>query len=173
MLSTFCSFLIGLYPLISVAVMPYGGTNQQPWNSVDVLQANNIVLNNTDNETCAQLNTTLVGWLKSNAIEHTVDGTDMLHILSLEVEPKRCGFQRRPGSNSILWPLLCRNHTMGADVMIDWLCHGLPEEGMRHKVLEEHHDIRPSLTIRYQNKEEGTDSSVSVLYNETLSVRRL
>eukprot|EP00571_Detonula_confervacea_P007093 CAMPEP_0172325602 /NCGR_PEP_ID=MMETSP1058-20130122/54451_1 /TAXON_ID=83371 /ORGANISM="Detonula confervacea, Strain CCMP 353" /LENGTH=863 /DNA_ID=CAMNT_0013042193 /DNA_START=534 /DNA_END=3125 /DNA_ORIENTATION=+ len=191
-------FIIGLSPLVSVVVREYGGTNQQLQNSVELLQANNLALNNTNNETCDQLKDTITGWVKSNVAETAIDGTKKLHILALEIEPMRCDFQNSEtdwGSDGALAALLCGNNTsiqrqrckslLGVEESCDDLCRGWmqPSEELKLSILENVYGVRPSVTVSVENGENGTYSlpngtqvstffSVSVIYNESLSVRR-
>jgi len=106
---TTSSFVIGLAPLIPVVLVGDGGTNQQLQNSVELLQSNNLALNNTNNATCAQLETTTLEWIKTNAFEISpISGRRSLHVLSLTIEPVRCRFQyirtaRKMWGHSLLW----------------------------------------------------------------------
>lgn len=170
-----------------------------PQTSVELLQTNNLVLNNaTEEGTCNQLQSTVIDWVKSNAFETRIDGTKSLHLLSLVVQPMRCPFQYVAQAentgllvamacqkvNSIdscpkLFPFLgkneCRNLCLG------W-SQATPDE--RLDLLENFFGIRPSTTLtvntstssEYHSYSTGqtipADFSVSVLWNEELSVRR-
>lgn len=176
--------------------MDHGGTNQQLSNSVELLQSNNLALNNMNNETCDQLETTITEWVKTNAYEIAVDGSKKLHVLSLEVEPVRCEFQTVTGSSGAdvgtLAALACRDnatqeyckHLFGVQNCKE-LCFiwQMSNEEDRFTLFEDYYGIRPSVTIPLEDGQLGSYSSMSgevvpayfyvrAVFNEELSVRR-
>ncbi|KAL7540169.1 hypothetical protein ACHAXR_009941 [Thalassiosira sp. AJA248-18] len=189
------AFFIGLLPLVSVMFRQYGGTNQHLQTSVELLQSNNIALNATNNETCAQLRETTIQWVKNNAFETLQDGTNILHVLSLEVEPVRCDFQKINGTDDAgtIAALSCEDDIAMERcssmlplplVNCEELCMGWGKanEDERLNFMERFYGIRPSVTVPVTANSTGTyeengeivsaSFSVRVLYNEELSVRR-
>lgn len=188
------SFLIGLAPLVPVCLKAHGGTNQQPYNSVELLQANNLALNDTSNSTCDQLEATIFSWATSNAFEIDIRGNRRLHLLSLDIQPQRCAFMT-PGVNvGSLAAMYCNvefysivSAKCEAMPWIDCklLCEGWAKtsEDERLSALEGIFGIRPSVTISPMAGQNGTivnDNgeeepayfSIDALYNEELSVKR-
>ena len=188
------SFVIGLFPLIPVAFQAYGGTNQQPWNSVDLLQSNNLALNSTDNATCDYFRNTILLWSRTNVFEADVDGSKTLHILSLSVEPVRCPFQIVDGAEdtATLAAVLCReketNEKCAELIPIEScerLCLGWAQASEEDRLgfAETYLGVRPEVTISIAESYPWTYSepdgkivaaifSTRVLYNEELSVKR-
>mmetsp|Transcript_3027 Transcript_3027/g.6747 ORF Transcript_3027/g.6747 Transcript_3027/m.6747 type:complete len:703 (+) Transcript_3027:449-2557(+) len=153
------------------------------------------MLSSADNETCDQLKTTVDGWIKGNAFESSFDGKHRLHILSLSVKPDRCLFQNSTVDSKLysgIIPSLVCGDDVGTDSVdlceflfpytldkCKKLCHAwsLGSEEERLDYLETFYGIRPSVTLPIESLPNGEgeleDFSVRVLYNETLSVRRL
>jgi len=102
------SFLVGLLNMFPVVFMPYGGTNQQLHNSAVLLQANNLALNDTSDETCDDLQDTVLSWAKTNLFHNK-----QLYVLQLQIQPLRCKFQLMPNGTSagLLGATVCRNST--------------------------------------------------------------
>lgn len=190
------SFVIGLTPLIAVIMKTNGGTNQHLQTSVELLQSNNLALNDTSEETCGQLEDSIVQWVRTNSFEEELGGDKQLHILSLQVLPVRCDFQVMPDGTTdagTLAAIACRNETtrqncksrVGIDECAQ-LCWGwsLTSEKDRAIFLEKYYGIRPSVTATIEDGQSGTYYSVQtgeqvsahfgvrVLFNEGFSVKR-
>lgn len=182
--------MIGLAPLVPVIFKQHGGTNQHLVTSVELLQSNNLALNSASNGTCLQLEETIVEWVRTNAFETSIHGTKFLHMLSLEVEPARCGFQSGDRDGPLA-AYVCTNYDLvercrslfGLDNCHN-LCVGWQTPGKEDRMtyMEHMFGVRPSVTVTVENSEAGTYMdggevvsayfSVRVLYNEQLSVRR-
>ena len=152
------SFLIGLQPLVSVVFEPDGDTNQDNHNSAVLLNAYNLALNSTDNETCALLEETIEDWKKTYAFESTTYGDKTAkHLWCVDVLPKRCEFQsiynctvRLTEAGSFCTDS-CNNNT--------GLCS---RDRCRY--------FRPS-TLYFESVHHGTSFGVQVVYNELMSVK--
>jgi len=187
-------FLIGLSPLVPVCFESEGGTNQQIWNSVELLQTNNLALNDYDD--CGQLETTVTQWIKTNAFETDIGGNKKQHLLSLVVQPIRCEFQtgaNNGGEVGTLAALYCRDDEPMAkcsaffginncsDLCLTWAGKTMED---RLDLSEFYFGVRPSTTLPAISDnvtttfidEDGVEDSenfyVTVLFNEALSVRR-
>jgi len=186
----FLVFFIGLSSLIRVACMEYGGTNHQLVSSVKWLQANNLAADNTRNETCDFFRDTVLQWVASNIYD---GGSDVMHLLHLEIEPVRCDFQKGPDgsqSNGVMGAALCgssealsRCDTLFSKRDCDHLCKVwlASDEQERQYYYETLFGIRPSVTFSTTDGSYGTYSSlegeivndyfsVSAEYNETKAV---
>eukprot|EP00956_Cyclotella_meneghiniana_P042439 scaffold248464_cov119-Cyclotella_meneghiniana.AAC.1 len=111
-----------------------GGTNQQVWTSVELLQENNIATNASDEDSCEYLNGTVYSWVAENLIEHgRTDDELYLHLISVVIRPARCAWQTDilsvDGCKEFctVWP------TYDPEQLYDY--------AMRH------FDIRPSMTV--------------------------
>ena len=173
--------------MISVAFKSEGATNQELKNSVQLLQANNLAILGSDDESCAQLEYLVADWIKANALETRVDGKKVLHVVSVELEPVRCDFQSDHHGTGILTAIACKDgyscdENLGRE-NCEILCkvpYLLTAEDGRPPPLDM---IRPSVTIAMQDEKQSSfitqngtytdaDFKVSVLYNEEVSVRR-
>ena len=188
------SFLIGLAPLVPVCLKAHGGTNQQPYNSVELLQANNLALNDMSNATCDQLEATIISWTTSNAFEIHLGGNRRLHLLSLDIKPQRCAFMTAGASVGALAAMYCpvefysiASAKCKAMPWIDCqkLCEGWSQRSEEERLsnFEDIYGVRPSVTIspmagqngtivNENGEEEPAYFSVDALYNEELSVKR-
>jgi len=192
-------FFIGLFPLVGVMIAANGRTNQQIWNSVELLQANNLALNKADNETCAQLERTVDDWIKTNAFEETLIGsTKYVHLLTLDIQPIRCDFQKVDGAEEAgtLAAVRCRSEYMMDncdDLSLGTedctaLCLGWAQSDGPASYVQEHTNIRPSVIVPVSKPQQGNGVegeyslsdgeivpakfSVYAEYNESLSVKR-
>jgi hypothetical protein len=150
------SFLIGLLPLLGVMLEPDGATNQDNYNSAVLLNANNVALNSTDNETCALLKETIEDWGKTYAFESTIGDKTAVHLFCVDVYPKRCEFQSNYNCTMYL--------TEAASFCTD-RCNNNTGQ-----CTEEHcGQYRPS-TLFFESVHHGTKFAVQVVYNEFRSV---
>jgi len=179
--------LIGLAPLISVAFKSEGATNQELKNSVELLQANNLAILGSDDESCAQLEYVVADWIKANVLEPRVDGKKVLHVVSVELEPIRCDFQSDHDGTGILTAIVC-NEGYSCDEKLGQenckiLCKASnqlvaedgrlgPLDGIRPSVTIPMHDEKWSSYIAQNGTYINADFRVSVVYNEEVSVRR-
>ena len=85
----FRRFLIGLQPLIFVAFTPTGGIDSSLTNSVEMLQANNIAINTTTDESCDFLRQSVEDWISAVGFTHNYREVS-LHLLQFTMEPVRC-----------------------------------------------------------------------------------
>lgn len=181
--------MIGLQSLVSVIVESNGGTNQQLWTSVDLLQSNNIATNTTDDESCAYLNTTVHDWIASNILEERHDGKEIyLHLLSLNIQPVRCHWQL-DNMGGMIWKELCSSrHVYDCTYLLSSdgckeFCSVWPtyDHEERSDYAMRHFDIRPSMTVTTRTSEYGsytskngtviaTDFFVEAIFNERASV---
>ena len=188
------SFVIGVLQLMPVAFKENGGTNHQLVSSVELLQANNIAINVTDDSSCNYLQDTVTDWIAANAFEKDRNGNNILHLLSLVIQPVRCEFQTGADgleNDGIMSSTICRNDTItrcvnmfSKEMCID-LCQGwgLETDERRLDFYVESLGIRPSSTFSSMAGSNGTYSdkngeiieayfSVSALFDESLAVKR-
>ncbi len=173
--------------MIPVVFMSNGGTNQQLKNSAVLLQANNLALNDASNETCAELQSSVISWARTNLFHN-----GQLYVLQLKIRPSRCEFQTLPDGTELgmLNATLCQYpQTMEAcsevfefdciDFCRGWL-QGSEEE--RTSYLMNEYGVRPSVQFSVTEGELGTLSlpngevmpayfSVQLLYSEAYSVK--
>ena len=188
-MGVFYSFVIGLQSLVSVVVEPNGGTNQQLWTSVDLLQSNNIATNTTDDESCAFFNNTVHDWITSNLLEERHDGEEMyLHLISLNIQPARCHWQL-DHMGGMIWEKLCAprhvydcTNLLSSDGCKEF-CYVWPtyDHEERADYAMRHFNIRPSMTVTTRTSGYGsytsengtvveTDFFVEAIFNERASV---
>lgn len=173
---------------MSVVVEYNGGTNQQLWTSVNLLQSNNVALNATDDESCNYFDQTVHNWITSNLLEEPNQGGYYLHLLSLDIQPARCQFQiDRMGG--MIWEELCApRHVYECTNILSprgcqEFCTVWPTYDMegRSDYAMRHFDIRPSMTVMTRSAGAGsytlengtvveTDFYVEAIFNERLSV---
>lgn len=167
------SFLIGLQPLFSVLFEPYGGTNPDEENSAVLLNAYNLALNATDNETCALLEETIEDWAKTYSFESNFFSEKSLSLWCLDVQPKRCEFlypwpdcpvrHNATVEDSFLWcNALCNINS--------WLCTERCEV-FRTNTLYFVTAEQPAIYSLPSGESVSADFAVHVVYNNLLSVR--
>lgn len=132
-------FLIGLQPLIWVIFGHYGGADLAWHNSVEMLQANNIMINTTTDESCEFLRQTVLEWVAAVSVVETRKGVS-LHLLHLTFEPIRCGLDPLQVCYKICEPKQLFN--------CDEVCKGwegtFASQDNRIKWYEDKFDIRPN-----------------------------
>ena len=163
--------------------------------SVEYLQASNLAINGTDDESCAFFEETVVHWVASYLFETNNGGSDTKSLLFLEIQPVRCDWQRGPEGGETDGTLLssfCGNSNMMAkcvNLHSEELCQKLCEswsisdQEERINYYEYTFGIRPSVTFSTSSGSIGTYSteegeivedyfSVGALFNEQDSVSR-
>lgn len=180
--------MISLQSIVSVVVEYNGGTNQQLWTSVDLLQSNNIALNATDNDTCDYFDQTVHNWISSNLLEEDHLGEPSLHLISLDIQPVRCHFQSNH-LGGMIWDELCApNHVYDCTAILSpdgcqEFCTVWPTYDMqaRSEYAIRQFDIRQSMVVRTRSAGYGsyslengtvvqTDFSVEAIFNQRISV---
>lgn len=152
------SFLIGLIPLFSVVLEPDGDTNQDNHNSAVLLNAYNLALNSTDNETCALLKETIEDWKKTYAFESSIYGDKTSkHLWCVDVLPKRCEFQSIYN---------CTKRLTEAESFCTGRCNN--NTGLCSR--DQCRYFRPSTLYFESVVHHGTNFAVQVVYNEFTSV---
>jgi hypothetical protein len=181
--------VIGLQLVLSVLVQQNGGTNQQLWTSVDLLQSNNIAINTTDSESCEYFDQTVHEWIASNLIEYQYNEKDLyLHLISLDIHPTRCQFQLDHMSGMIWEELCAENHVYECTDILSSdgckeFCTVWPtyDKEERADYAVRHFHIRPSMTVTTRSSGYGsyvlengtvveTDFYVEAIFNERASV---
>jgi len=152
---------------------PYGGTNPDLENSAVLLNAYNLALNATDNETCALLEETIQDWIKTYSFESNFFSEKFLSLWCLDVQPKRCGF---------LFPLpdcpVRNNATEEEGIRLcnalcnidSWLCSEKCEV-FRTNTLYFVSAEQPAIYSLPTGESVSADFAVHVVYNKILSVR--
>ena len=173
--------------MFPVLFKDYGGTNHRPQNSAVLLQTDNLALNDTTYETCAQLHDTVVSWTKTNLFHKS-----QLYVLQLHLKPSRCAFQKLlDGSEAGMFnATLCRSSATIAwcSTVFQTDCQDfclsfvpLNKEG-RIDYLEEVYGVRQSVLLDVTVSQPWTyslrngdvvsaDFSVHLLFNEATSVQ--
>ncbi|KAL3801831.1 hypothetical protein HJC23_001227 [Cyclotella cryptica] len=178
-------FLIGLQSMVSVVVKENGGTNQQLWTSVDLLQSNNLSTNTTDSESCDFFAETVEDWIAATLYEEPANGEKIIHLVDLVIKPVRCDFQLDP--LGITGSAICGNRQLCTEFLSTKGCKEFcalwpffdAEE--RWDYLENNFDVRPSMTISARSSGPGsyslengtvveTEFSVGAIFNERFSV---
>lgn len=166
-----------------------GGTNQQVWTSVELLQENNIATNASDTESCEYLNKTVYDWVAANLVEHArTDDELYLHLISVVIQPTRCAW-RTDMSSWVIWEELCSYESLFAcaDILsVDGcaeFCTVWPtyDPEQLYDYAMRHFAIRPSMTVMHKSLGYGplilqngsvieTEYYVEAVFNERLSV---
>jgi len=170
-------FLIGLMPLIVVACTTLGGINTVWKNSVEMLQANNIAVNDTTADSCEFLRQTVEDWIASVGFVQSQNGLKP-HLLHFTLEPVRCDTLNK--TNICL--LLCEPHSKVLEC--DALCNTWTESAEeRFKWYEYEFDVRPNDIVAEHSEVKsmwyslpnGTvveaDFFVNAQFNESVSVK--
>ena len=168
-----------------MVVKEHGGTNQQLWTSVALLQRNNLSTNTTDSESCGFFAETVEDWIAANLFEEPDNEERIIHLIELEIKPVRCDFQDDPlgitGSAICGKRQLCTEFLSTKDCKE--FCALLPffNADERWDYLEHNFAVRPSMTVKSQSSGPGTYSlengtvvetyfSVEAIFNERFSI---
>ncbi len=146
---------------------PYGGTNHENYNSAELLNANNVAFNATDNETCSLLEETIKDWTIAHAFEKTKFGQqDFMHLWCLDVQPRRCEFQNQTMRDcTVLDTTASRNNETG-------LCSKKNCEIYRTNTFFFVSVDQPAIIYSLPSGESVSDDfAVYVVYNEIASVQ--
>lgn len=164
-------------PLILVACTPLGGINTVWTNSVKMLQANNIAVNDTTADSCEFLRQTVEDWVASVLFVESRHGMKP-HLLHFTLEPVRCDTLNR----TKICSLLCEPYTKV--LKCDAACNMRAEDSVKERLewYEDEFDVRPNniVTVHSEVKSmryslpNGTvveaEFFVNAQFNESVSV---
>ena len=126
--------------MIPVIFSMYGGADRTLVNSVEMLQANNIMINTTTDEDCEFLRQTVADWVTAVGIHDSRRGNLSLHLLHLTIKPLRCDVLNQ----TRICLKVCEPH--GNRLNCDVVCEGWAEVNYRERLkwYEDQFDVRPN-----------------------------
>jgi hypothetical protein len=117
-----------------------GGADRVLYNSVEILQANNMRINTTTDDSCEFLRQTVEDWVATVGMIRTRQGVS-LHLLHFTLEPIRCDAL----NSTQICMSLCEPQ-VGKMLNSNAACHGwtIKSEEERIKWYEDWFDVRPN-----------------------------
>lgn len=192
--------IVGILPII-LTLANNGGANIVSSEMVQQLQATNMLAVDNEIDTCEFLQDSVYSWMASSVGSRTIDSTSDVYVLSLQVLPVRCDWQR---NNSFITTTACEDKNLEAceptptdDIAVfrgweDWDCNhptvnyacqvwGNTDNTTTTDELADRANIRPGVILTYSDSKNWfltvdgdrtwTEFSVTAVYNEDRSVQ--